>query len=130
MLPKDHQAIADALAAAIAAKDILAVDALLHEDAEVWHNFDQVVQDRQAALAGIEGSFASVHQTRYANIRQHPIPDGFVEQHDALMRIAPDGPELHVPCCLVVHVADGRIRRLDEYLDTSVFARLSEPGHE
>lgn len=126
MLSHDHQAIADAFAAAIAAKDILAIDALLHEEAEIWHNVDQVVQDRAAALASIKASFSTIHQSRYADIRRHPIPDGFVEQHDTVMRFTPDGPELRVPCCLIAHVADGRIKRLDEYLDTSIFARLNE----
>jgi ketosteroid isomerase-like protein len=46
-----------------------------------------------------------------------------VQQH-VLRGTAPDGTPLEVPAMMRVTVADGRITRLEEYLDTAQVAAL------
>ena len=60
----------------------------------------------------------------YDEIRRQPTPTGFVQQH-VLRGTAPDGTAVEIPACLIVTIADGRITRLEEYLDTKDAAALS-----
>lgn len=60
---------------------------------------------------------------RYEDVRRHATPSGFVQQH-VLRGTAPSGAPLEVPACIVCAVANGRITRLDEYLDSAHVAVL------
>ena len=53
----------------------------------------------------------------------YKTPSGYVQQH-VLHATAPDGSKVESPACLVVEVREGRIRRLDEYLDSAAIAPL------
>ena len=115
--------LGDRLLAAVEAGDIEAVRGLYASDARVWHNFDgveQTVEENLRVLAWLTGHVRDLH---YDNIRRHDIPGGFVQQHVLRCR-SRAGVELAVPACMVVRVADDRITRLDEYLDSAQVAAL------
>ena len=63
-------------------------------------------------------------ELRYEDIRVQPTPTGFVQQHVLCCRSA-TGVEVRAHACLVATVEDGRIRRLDEYLDAAAIAPLT-----
>ena len=62
---------------------------------------------------------------RYEEVRRHITPSGFVQQH-VLRGNAPNGKALEIPACILCTVVNGRITRLDEYLDSAQLGALQE----
>jgi ketosteroid isomerase-like protein len=116
--------VGDALFLAIARGDVDAVDALYHDDALVFMNTSGATLTKRKMLGVIRFLATSVTELRYEDVRRQPTPTGFVQQHVLACR-APGGEEVRAHACLVAVVDDGRIRRLDEYLDGAAIAALS-----
>jgi len=94
---------------------------VFHPDAAIWHNFDgreQSVEENLTMLAGI----MSAHTLRYVDIRTHCSDGVVVQQHRVLIDEQTECAV--VEACMVMHVTDGRITRLDEYLDPAQLAVL------
>jgi len=112
--------------AAIERADLDALRALYAPDVEVWHNLTKRVQGREENLALLRTFTGRVKELRYEILAREFFADGFAQRHVLRGKI-PSGAELEAQVCLVVHVADGTIRRLYEYLDSraiaGVFAR-------
>ncbi|MEY4174327.1 MAG: hypothetical protein RI900_1492 [Actinomycetota bacterium] len=109
--------LADRLLAAIGAGDSDAMRTIYAPDAALWHNFDQrdqTVDENLVTLADLHRRLADI---RYTEIRRFLAPGGFVQQH-VLTGTAKGGP-LSMPAMIRFWVADGRITRLEEYLDTA-----------
>jgi ketosteroid isomerase-like protein len=113
----DHLSIAERLFAAVAAGDVDAVRALYAPDVRVWHNVDNVAQTAEENLAVLRWVAATIRGLRYEEVRRQATPDGFVQQH-VLRGTVGDGVAVEIPACLVATIRDGRITRLDEYLDS------------
>ncbi len=92
--------------------------AIYAPDARIWHNNDQVTQDVAQNLAVLGWVTKNIASLRYEEVRRHVTPSGFVQQH-VLRGTAPNGKPLEVPACILCSVANGRITRLDEYLDSA-----------
>lgn len=112
-----------AMFAALEAGDIDAIDRLYADDLVVWTNFAKVEAPKAPSLKLVAWLARSVRGLRYEIVARHEIADGVVQQH-ILHGTAPDGTELHAPACLVVRVRDGRIVRIDEYLNVADVAAL------
>lgn len=101
---------------AITRRDIARVTDIYGPAVEVWHNVTQKVQSREENLALLEVFTSSVSELRYEVHSRDFFPGGFVQRH-TLHGVAKSGDTLAVPVCIVIHVEEGRIRRLYEYLD-------------
>ena len=123
MTSHDTLELADRLFKAIEAGDTATVAELYAPDVKVWHNYDQIEQERDANLAVLGWMGRKVAGVRYEEIRRELLPDGFLQQH-ILRGTAPDGTALEVPSILRVYCADGAITRIEEYLDTAQVASL------
>ena len=123
MTPQDTLALADRFFAAIEAGDTTTVGELYDPDVKVWHNYDQIEQERDANLATLGWMARKVSGIRYEEIRREVLPDGFLQQH-TLRGTAPDGTALEVPAILRIYCSDGTISRIEEYLDTAQVASL------
>ncbi len=121
--PAGPIAVVAAMFAALEAGDIDAIDALYADDLIVWTNFTKVESPKSPSLKLVAWLARSVQGLCYEIIARHEIADGVVQQH-VLHGTAPDGTELHAPACLVVKVRDGRIVRIDEYLNVADVAAL------
>lgn len=119
----DALEIAERLIAAIVAADIDAVRGLYAPQARIWHNFDGVEQGVDENLRVLRWLVRNVSNLRYDAVRRQRTDTGFVQQH-VLRGDMADGSRIEVPACLVGTVQDGRITRLDEYLDTAQLAPL------
>jgi len=109
--------LADRLLAAIGSADAAAMRGIYADDAALWHNFDQrdqTVDENLATLADLHRRLADL---RYTEIRRFLSPGGFVQQH-VLTGTAKGGP-VRMPAMIRFWVTDGRITRLEEYLDTA-----------
>lgn len=101
---------------ALASGDLDGARACFTADALVWHGFDGVARDVDATMQDWAGLVAAFEERFITDVRRQPTPDGFVQQHLFVMR--PNGGARRAwPVCIVVRVVDGRIARLDEYID-------------
>ncbi len=105
---------------AVAAGDTATVEAIYANDATIWHNFDKVDQTRAENLATLAGMHRMLTNIRYDDIRRTVVDDGFYQQH--VLRGTGKNGELDLPAILRVYVSNGRITRLEEYLDTAQIA--------
>jgi ketosteroid isomerase-like protein len=123
--PRDPVDIAERLFAAIEAGDIDTVRDLYDPDVEVWHNTDRVAQRRDENLATLAWVHRHLSGVTYEDVRRSATDDGFVQRH-VLSATNRAGRRIEVPACIVASVRDGRVTRLDEYLDSAALAAFTE----
>jgi ketosteroid isomerase-like protein len=109
--------------AAVAEGDLDTVRDCYAPDAVIWQAYDQSTQTREQNLALLGWIKDNVRDFRYEDVRCEATPTGFVEQH-MTCGVSPSGKGFRVPACVVVRVANGRITRLDEYLDSAQVAAI------
>ena len=106
---------------AIERGDVDDVAACYTDDARIWHNFDDADQTREENLAVLAWMCRTFPERRYEILRREPIADGVLQQHVLHLATA-DGERHAVPACLIVGLAGGRIRRIEEYMDPAPFS--------
>lgn len=117
-LPEAQTAgVLDRLFGALSAGDVDEAVACLTSDAVVWHGFDQVEQDVAAVTAGWRQMLVSFPRRSFVDVRRSAVPGGWVQRHQMIATTA-SGTRMAWPICLFATLAsDGRIARLDEYID-------------
>jgi uncharacterized protein len=118
----DTLGLAEKFFTAIERGDIETVKAIYAPDARIWHSHDQKEQSVEENLRVLTWIAHNLKNHRYRVHRRVAIPGGFLQQHTAEMD-TPAGP-FSMPACIVVEVKDGRIARLEEYLDGVRVAEL------
>ncbi|MBI1210253.1 MAG: DUF4440 domain-containing protein [Alphaproteobacteria bacterium] len=119
----DALEVAERFFRAIEAGDVECIKAIYAPDAVIWHNNDQkeqTVEENVRVLTWVTRNLSNRH---YRVKRRVAIPGGFLQQH-VLEADTANGP-FSMPACIVVEVKDGRISRLDEYLDSGQTAALT-----
>jgi uncharacterized protein len=107
----------------VQAGDLEELRSIYAEDAQIWHNFDQVNQTVDENLRVLTWMHRRVKDLRYEEVRRFEIPGGFLQQH-VLRGIAPSGQPLEVPGATICTVKDGRVTRLEAYVDSAHTAVL------
>ncbi|MGW0180290.1 nuclear transport factor 2 family protein [Nocardia sp. NPDC003345] len=110
--------LADRFFAAVGAGDTATLTELYAPDALIWHNDKNAEETVTENLRVLRWLSRTVENLRYEEIRRHRLADGFAQQHVLRGNLPGHGP-LEVPACLFVRVADGRIARIDEYVDSA-----------
>lgn len=118
MTRDDIGQLADRFFAAIERGDVDDVAGLYADDAVIWHNFDQEEQPKGHNLLIIAWMAANIGELSYDDVRRVVLDDGFVQQH-VLHGMTASGDQLEVPAMLRVYCREGRIERVEEYLDTA-----------
>nr|WP_314434107.1 nuclear transport factor 2 family protein [uncultured Brevundimonas sp.] len=114
----DALLVAEALSHAITTRDAEAVDRLYTDETVVWHSYDRQEQDRRTTLAFLRGFFEKADEIRYTDIRRVRTEDGYVQQHVIHTRLK-DGSQFEPrPVCIVAKVENGKVLRVDEYLES------------
>jgi ketosteroid isomerase-like protein len=116
--PDAIRALAARLFDAIEAGDVDGVAACYAPELVVWHNFDGLEQPREENLKTLAGMIERISERRYESRRVDVFDGGFVQQH-VLTGVRRDGVRVSMPGVLVGRVRDGKIARLDEYLDSA-----------
>lgn len=114
----DNLQVAERLFAAIMAGKVDEVRNVYAPDAVIWHNNDNSSQTVDQNLAVLGWVVTHIKNLRYEEVRRQATDTGFVQQH-VLRGIAPNGQVLEIAACIVCVVHNGRITRLDEYLDSA-----------
>jgi ketosteroid isomerase-like protein len=109
--------IAEQLFTAIETGRVDVVRDLYATDAVIWHSHDGMHQTRDENVATLSWVVANLGDVRYDEIRRSATDTGFVQQH-VLRATNRAGVRVEIPACVVCAVSDGRITRLDEYVDS------------
>jgi ketosteroid isomerase-like protein len=115
--------VADDLFAAIEKGDTDAVRSIYAPDAVIWHNTAGVEQNVDQNLATLRWVCDNLADRAYEDVRRTEFDGGFVQQHN--LRFTKGGERREVPACIVATVVDGKITRIDEYLDSAHVARIT-----
>lgn len=119
----NHLQVAERLFAAIMRADIAGVREVYAPDCVIWHNNDGAEQNVEQNLKVLGWVTRKLENLRYEEIRRHETPTGFVQQH-VLRGVTANGTAIAIPACIVCLVENGRITRLDEYIDSAHVAPL------
>lgn len=94
----------------------------VHPDGRAMQNISGEEVDARTLLTSMRGLVESLKSFAYENPRRILGKNAVVEQHDVRMA-REDGRELVLDICIVLHFDnDGRITRIDEYLDSAQVA--------
>ena len=114
--------VASGLIERIEAGDAEGAAAFYAEDVVTWRNIDgRELAKRQ--VCRILEFLAGLDDLAYEDVRIQETQGGFVQQHILTCK-APSGESVRAAACLVASVRDGRLTRLDEYLDSAAMAPL------
>ncbi|MBN9620743.1 MAG: nuclear transport factor 2 family protein [Actinobacteria bacterium] len=121
----EYVRLLDRIVAAAEAGDATDIFDVYAEDAVIWHNHDgkETTVAQNARL--LEKMDSWVADRRYTDRRIRVFDGGVVQQHVLRGTHRASGEELAMDACVVALVNDdGRITRLDEYLDSAQAARF------
>jgi ketosteroid isomerase-like protein len=112
---------AEELTRAISSLDEDIFASIYTDDAEIWHNITNAIQTKSENAALLGSIFALVDSLYYDNVVRHPTPEGFV-QHHVVRGVFKDGtPVPDLQACIVARVTNGKISRLNEFIDAAQF---------
>jgi ketosteroid isomerase-like protein len=121
--PEQADALATRLFRAIERGDVDAVAELYADDVAVWHNTSGRAQTKHENLALLKGLTERAEDWRYEDVRRRCYAGGCSQQH--VLRGKLRGRDAFaIPVCIVLEMAEGRIRRIDEYLDSAALGAL------
>jgi uncharacterized protein len=119
----DKLAIAERFAAASRGNDAAAYTAMCAPGAVTWHNFDDVEVSTEQTVQTIAWLHRTVSGLAWTDVALTATPNGFVSQ--TVMTGSAPGGDLRVHTCVVVTLDDdGRVTRVEEYLDSRQTAVL------
>ncbi|KQY08939.1 hypothetical protein ASD37_00055 [Mycobacterium sp. Root135] len=111
--------VVDRLLRAMERGDVEAVRACYSPDVLIWHNSNNQAEPLGENFERLAAVFARWTDLSYGDIRRVEGP-GVVAQQHTLRGCGPDGAEFEVHIAMFVRLgADGRIVRVDEYLESS-----------
>lgn len=99
---------------------------LLSDDCIIWHNVFGRETTRDENLAKIPDSYTGQRRRTYNDRTINTFDDGFVIQY-SLNGVMHTGHKGALWICIVGKVRDGKITRIDEYMDTSKFGAWMGP---
>src|SRR3546814_19948479 len=106
------------------ARDEAGFASIYTDEEGIWHNNTNAIQTKTENAALLGEIFAIVDSLYYADIKRLPTSEGFV-QHHVVRGVFKDGtpvPELHA--CIVARVTNGKISRLNEFMDPAQFQEV------
>jgi ketosteroid isomerase-like protein len=120
---ESHLRVAERLTECFSRHNIPGFESLYADDIVVWHNHDQVAQNKTQNIQRLARFFQDFVDLRYERITRIATAGGFVQQHVIVGECHKSGRRLEVPVCAVVTLRGSQICRLEEYFDPApVFA--------
>ena len=110
--------IASEFFAAIERGDLDAVRESYSQGVAVWHNLTNRSQTRDENLRLLKYFTGRVSDRRYEVLSREFFPGGFVQRHILHGKLG-SGELIAAPVCLVIHVSNGKIDRVFEYVDSA-----------
>ncbi len=110
--------VAEQFIAALNRADAETVRALYAPQARIWHNFDDKLQTVEENIKSMHWMHSRLSDLNYDVHYRIAIPGGFLQQH-ILKGMLSSGKPFTLHACVICKVDDGRITKLEEYLDTA-----------
>lgn len=121
-----HIQLLDRITAAALAGDGSDLYDIYADDAVIWHNHDNREQSVAQNVKLLERMPQWVSDREYADRRFRVFDGGVVQQHTLKGTRISTGEKIELHACVVVLVnEDGKITRLDEYLDSAEAMKLA-----
>ena len=117
--PNDAAAVVDAFFSALATGDQTTCEALFTDDAVVWHNYTQTELPKSEALAALAGL---AHMQAEFHIVGRDFTDDTCIQRHVVRVTLPNGDVAAIPAIQRISLSGGRIRRIEEYMDSAQMA--------
>ena len=121
----DVERVIEQLFAAIQTGDRAAIADLYADDVLVWHSMTNHAGDKAASLAILDWLMAPGVTLTYEPIEQLIVGDRVARRHILTVGI-PGQDDIVMPVAIFLTIADGKIQRIDEYVDAEGTARLIE----
>jgi ketosteroid isomerase-like protein len=121
----DIDALVDSFITALEGNGTEALAANMAPGAVVWHNHDRLEVDAIANMAGIDILKKLVPDAKFETVRLAAIADGFVLQFVLGGTVAANGRPFEMQNAVIISTVDGKITRIDEYVDPTVGSQLS-----
>jgi ketosteroid isomerase-like protein len=99
--------------------------ACLAANAIIWHNTDGVELTAEGFLVGMKAVTDLMPVRRVQVIRRDVLADCCVQQQAIVGLNAQNRPVRILTCIVCRFAVDGRIERIDEYLDSAAMAQLT-----
>lgn len=116
--------ITDALVEAFASGDPAVLSARMAPGAVLWHNTDKVEGDAAEGFGGIVGLYQLVDGLHVEVVQHEALPAGELARFVVRGTVRATGAPLAAHNCVVLTIEDGRVTRLDEYVDPTFGAQL------
>jgi ketosteroid isomerase-like protein len=102
---------------AVGAGDAVSARACLHDDAVIWHNYNNATQTADENMA-LMLRMKDLSKERVYEIHMlEEVPNGYVQRH-TLHMTSPDGNDTYSTEALSwIKVVDGKIARVEEFID-------------
>jgi len=110
------------LFAGIAGRDLDAVAQLYADDIEVWNTAARRPMQRDESLAVLRSFLRRAEAVRYEVLERREWEGGAMQRHVLHVRVGEEDHRIDV--CITFAFADGRIRRIYEYVDSRALAPL------
>ena len=123
MTKDEIETLANEFFAAIERGQVDEIRAMYAPDALIWHNNDDVEQPVEQNLQVLAWLVSRLRDRRYEEVRRVIVDDGFIQQH--VLRGEGPGGRLSMPAMMRVFTADGKITRIEEYIDPAGAAVLT-----
>lgn len=107
---------------AIERRDVDAVAEMYAPDFVFWVNLTGAESSREQNLATLRDGYALLRRRTYDDRIIDTFGTGFLVRYSVNV-VQHDGRRGSFPACLVAQCKDGRITRIDEYMDSSRFRR-------
>jgi ketosteroid isomerase-like protein len=118
------RAVASRFFDAIEAGDINTMYDTMAPACEVWHNYDEIIVDREFTKRLLGGMVQRIANVKYSHRRIVVYPGGFCQQHILLGTRKDDGQAVRLPAALICKVENDKISRIDDYLDSAQSAEF------
>ena len=116
--------IAAQIAKSAATQDLSLFRGVFAEDAIWWHAFGDRVVSVEDSLAYFQLVLNVTENLRYEDVRITETPSGYIDQHYVRANM-PDGTQVSMPAVMVVTVENGKVVRLDEYVEAFAGAPIT-----
>lgn len=99
------------------ARDVASMPDFLGDDLVLWHNHIGREFNKTEMLAFITGALDVLMKVEYRNARRTETENGCYQQHEIYCLMADGSIVDYAPQVIVYTVRDGKIRRIEEYVD-------------
>ena len=114
----------DALNAALRSASVDDVIDHLAPGAVAWHNDDKIEIDAVENMKRLPGLHQLVDGVDVEVLQSEPLESGWLQRFVLRGTVRSTGNALAAHNCVVVHLADGLITRIDEYVDPTLGTQL------